>query len=380
MPTTQGMKPGGYYNAHSDAQRAAIDVFLPWLVESVSELPVAKGSESPLVILDIGSSQGANAIHAMHRLVEAVRRHTNAPAWLFFSDLPTNDYNQVFANLFRDGTAAFAEPDVFTGAVAGSAYKPIVPAHTVHIATSFNMVGWYDSLPDDRLPHYIQPNGPKHPSNRASVSDAEREPFRVQSDIDLRKFYQAQAQELVPGGKLLLQVFGRSDLHSTTDGLYDVLSDALLATVDSGDLPAKYYDDLIIPIYCRSARELTSPLQSDPLLAQAFRIDKVDTREVSVPFNVERARTGDIAAWARSYTRFFRAVTETNVKLAMPASVDVEQTAEKIYRAWSACSLLIQRATSFITSRSRRCSRELDALRNILGAIWVNLVTSVIMD
>ncbi len=334
MSTTQGMKPGGYYNLHSDAQRAAIDMFLPWLVESVSELPVVKGkgSESPLVILDVGSSQGRNAIHAMGRLVEAVRRHSNAPAWLFFSDLPTNDYNQVFANLFPGGTSAFAEPGVFAGAVAGSAYKPIVPAQTVHIATSFNMVGWYGSLPDARLPHFIQPNGPKHASNRASVSAAEKEPFRVQSEIDLRKFYHARAHELVPGGKLLLQVFGRNDEQSTSDGLYDVLSDALLATVDAGDLPAQYYENLIIPIYCRSAQELTSPLQNDPLLAKAFRIDKVDSREVSVPFNAERARTGDIAAWARRYTGFFRAVTETNVKLAMPDAVDVEQTAEKIYQ------------------------------------------------
>ena len=79
MPTTKGMKPGGFYNAHSDAQRAAIDAFLPWLVETVAELPVSKGSDSPLVMLDIGSSQGSNAIHVTHRLVEAVRRHTRRP-------------------------------------------------------------------------------------------------------------------------------------------------------------------------------------------------------------------------------------------------------------------------------------------------------------
>ena len=163
------------------------------------------------------------------------------------------------------------------------------------------------------------------------MSAAEREPFRVQAEIDLRNFYQAQAQELVKGGKLLLQVFGRNDQHSTTDGLYDALSDALLATIDNGDLPAQYYEDLIIPIYCRSAPELISPFESDARLAKAFRIDQVDAREVSVPFNVERARTRDIAAWARRYTGFFRAVSETNVKLAMPSTVDVEDTADKIY-------------------------------------------------
>lgn len=39
MPTTTGMKGGGFYDAHSKEQRAALDVFLPWLEQAVLALP-----------------------------------------------------------------------------------------------------------------------------------------------------------------------------------------------------------------------------------------------------------------------------------------------------------------------------------------------------
>ena len=367
--------------AHSDAQRTAIDVFLPWLVESVPELPVDKGSESPLVILDIGSSQGANAIHAMHRLVEAVRRHTDAQAWLFFSDLPTNDFNQVFANLFRDGTSAFAEPDVFTGAVAGSAYKPIVPAHTVHIATSFNMVGWYDSLPDARLSHFIQPNGPKHPSNRASVSAAEKEPFRVQSEIDLRKFLPSAGPRACSRWQAAVAGFWPErpalDDRRTLRRAIRRPAGHSRQRRPAGEVLRRLDHPHLLPL----GAELTSPLESDPLLAQAFRIDKVDTREVSVPFNAECAHARATSQRGHAVIPgFFARSPRPTSSSPCPARSTPCRPPKKSISGWSDCSLLIQRTTSFTTSRSRRCLRELDALRNILGAIWVDLVTSVIMD
>jgi len=38
MPTTTGMKGGGYYDAHSKEQRSALEAFLPWIEDSISEL------------------------------------------------------------------------------------------------------------------------------------------------------------------------------------------------------------------------------------------------------------------------------------------------------------------------------------------------------
>jgi hypothetical protein len=334
MPSTSGMKPGGFYDSHSDSQGAAIDVYLPWLIEALGELPVPVAGRPPLTLLDLGSSQGKNAIRAMRQLIAAIRRRTDAPAWVLFSDLPTNDFNRLFANLHAAGAPWPGASGVFAAAVAGSAYGPVVPPASLHIATTFNMVGWLDELPAARLPRYILAMGPSARGDRSAVSPTEREPFRLQAAADLRRFYRARAGELVPGGKLLMQVFGRDEAgdRSASDGLYDVLSDALLDLVHDGGLPGQVYEDLVLPMYFRTAGELVEPIASDPGLAAAFRIDRVETGEVLVPFNEELARTGDIAEWARRFTGFLRAFSEPVLAASIPANLAVDEILANVYR------------------------------------------------
>lgn len=336
MPSTPGMKTGGFYDSHSDTQGAAIDAFLPWLIEAIDELPIPPAGGPPMTLLDLGSSQGKNAIRAMRGLVEAIRHRTEAPAWVLFSDLPTNDFNQLFANLFPHGSSSLPPlgEGVFTAAVAGSAYGPIVPPSSLHIATTFNMIGWLDSLPDARLPRYILATGPSARGDRSAVTEEEREPFRRQAASDLLRFYRARAGELVSGGKLLIQVFGRDEARdrSASDGIYDVLSDALLDLVDNGSLPAKVYEDLIVPLYFRTTRELIEPIESNPDLASAFRVDRAETIETPVPFNAERERDGNIGEWSRRFTGFLRAFTEPIVVAAIPANLAAEEILANVYR------------------------------------------------
>lgn len=336
MPSTPGMKPGGYYDSHSDTQGAAIDAFLPWLVDAVDDLPVPPAGGPPLTLLDLGSSQGKNAIRAMRGLVEAIRRRTDSLAWALFSDLSTNDFNRLFANLFPHGPGSppLLGEGVFTAAVAGSAYGPIVPPASLHVATSFNMIGWLDALPDARLPRYILATGPSARGDRSAVTDEEREPFRRQAASDLRRFYLARAGELVPGGKLLVQVFGRDEARdrSASDGIYDVLSDALLDLVDDGTLPATVYEDLVFPLYFRTAGELVEPIEADAALASAFRVDRAETVETPVPFNAERERDGDLGEWARRFTGFLRAFTEPVVAAAIPANLAADEILANLYR------------------------------------------------
>jgi len=52
MPTTSGMKGGGYYNAHSNEQRAVLDAFLPWIEDALVDLPLPSTGSPPLGLLD----------------------------------------------------------------------------------------------------------------------------------------------------------------------------------------------------------------------------------------------------------------------------------------------------------------------------------------
>jgi len=199
------MKGGGYYDSHSKEQRAALGAFLPWIEDSISELPIPSGVQTSFGILDIGSSEGSNAIYAMNRLINKLRCVSDLPIWVLFNDLPTNDFNHLFANLFPGGNAALSGTNIFPCAIGGTAFGRLVPPQTLHIATTFNAIGFLEKKPDTRLPHYILPMGPGPlaPREDVTVTENERAPFRLQAANDLYRFYSVRAEELVSGGKVV---------------------------------------------------------------------------------------------------------------------------------------------------------------------------------
>ena len=331
MASTTGMRGGGFYDAHSSGQRAAMDEFLPWIVEAMADLPLPT-SGSPIALLDLGSSEGANAIHAAAAIIEALRERTSADIWTFFDDLPTNDFNRLFANLFPDPTPSSRTAGVYPAAVAGSLFERVAPASSLDVATTFNAVGWMSALPATRLPQFISPSPParRAPREGVSVTPEERAPFTQQAREDILLFYRARAAELKPGGKLLVQVFGRNDEHDTGNGIVDGLSDAMLDMVKDGHLKRDVYEDFVLPVFYRSLPELLPPTgeNGEP---QAFRVDKAEARECRVPFNEEFARTGDPRVWAESYAGFIRAFSEPVVTSGLPNTPDRPQLVEELY-------------------------------------------------
>ena len=261
MPVTTGMKGDGYYDDHSTPQMAAIEAVLPWLEEAVGrmELPAP---ERPIVIADFACSEGRNAIAAARRVIAAIRRPDQRPIQMVFSDLPTNNFNQLFANLYPPGQPAIASADVFSAAVAGSMFNQLLPPSSLAVAATYNAIGFLDRRPEVSLPDYILPMGPGRPRPGVGVTPEARQAYAAQASDDLVRFYKARAAELMPGGKLLIASFGAGEHHRACDGLYDVLNDALLDLVASGRLRRELYNRLVFPIYFRTTDELVAPVAS----------------------------------------------------------------------------------------------------------------------
>jgi hypothetical protein len=329
------MKGDGYYDENSKEQRAAMDAFLPWLESSIMDMVIPSGLAAEFGIMDVGSSEGANAIYAMQHLIAAVRnRSARVPVRVVFDDLPTNDFNRLFRNLFSDGRLTLTGEGVYPFAVAGSAFGRLVPSQSLHIVTTFNALGYLEKKPERPLPRFILPMdpGPSSPREEVSVTQEEKEPFRLQAAADLHSFYQARAEELASGGKLLVQVFGRKGEVSTSHGIYDVLSDAVLDAVEEGVIPASVYESLVFPIYFRSVEELIAPIKEDGELSTMFRIEKAEAVEVPVPFNMALVESGDVATWAESYMGFLRAFSEPILLPALAHESDGQEISNKIYK------------------------------------------------
>lgn len=333
MAVTTGMVGGGFYDHHSTTQRVAMQTPLAWLEEALGDLPPPFTDSGAIAFLDAGSSEGANAIYAYNRLLEQLRTHTPAPVQLYFDDLPTNDFNHLFFNLYGEGNLAFSSEEVYAAAIGGSAYRRLLPPRTLHLATTFNALGFLATRPAAPLPGYVFPEapGPAAPRSGVHVLPEELTPFRQQAAEDLRQYYQARAEELLPGGKLLVQIFGRNQDFSTSQGIYDVLSDAILDLQHEGLLPADFYTRFVAPVTCRQVEDLVDPIASDPELAALYRVEQSASEEITVPFNAAREKTGDTAAWANHYMTFMRAFTEGMIKLQLPNGVDPDSLCDKLY-------------------------------------------------
>jgi hypothetical protein len=316
MPATTGMKGAGYYDQHSTAQLSSMEALRDWVESAVASLPLP-ASPRPVTILDLGSSEGSNAIRLMGAIVAGLRRRTGQPVQTFYSDLSSNNFNRLFANLEEDRRTGLNSAGVYPGGLGGSFYGPLLPPGSVHLATSFNAIQWLDRLPPVPLPDSVGYRRP-HPSRQGlDVSPEATAAFRRQAELDLVRFLECRARELVPGGKLLLASPGDTDQIRAGDGFLDVLNDACLDLVAAGRLERDQYERLTMPVYCRTLEELLAPLEAEesPIRA-AFAVDRAQTLEVATPYIVEFRRGGDVATYAEAYTGFVRAISEPVVLAA----------------------------------------------------------------
>jgi hypothetical protein len=311
------MKGAGYYDRHSTAQLSSIEALRGWVDDAVADLPLPDRAR-PVTVLDLGSSEGGNAVRIMGAIVEGLRRRTGQPLQTVFSDLASNNFNQLFANLEEARHAGVFAAEVYPSAAGGSFYGPLLPPGTVHLATCFNAIQWLDRLPAVPMPDQIAYRRPHPPRPGLAVSPAATAAFQRQAEQDLVRFLACRARELVPGGKLLLAGPGDTNEARVGDGIADVLNDACRDLVSAGRLKRGEYECLTMPCYFRTVAELLAPLErEDSPVRGAFAVDRAEALEAPTPFVVEFRRGGDVEAYAAAYTGFLRAITEPVVRAAL---------------------------------------------------------------
>jgi hypothetical protein len=325
------MKGAGYYDQHSGAQRSSIQVLQDWIDDAVANLPLP-GPPEPVTLLDLGSSEGRNAIQVMQSIVKGLRRRTGQPLRPIYSDLASNNFNQLFANLEEGRRAGIFGAGIFPGVVGGSFYGPLLPPGTVHLATCFNAIQWLDKLPEVPLPDsvgYCRPHAGRQGPAASSEATAA---FTRQGERDLVRFLECRADELVPEGNLLLASPGDSEEAQVGDGLIEVLNDACLDLVAAGRLERTQSERLTMPVYCRTVAELLAPLErQDSSVRGAFAVDRAGVQEVATPFSVAFRRDGNAAAYADAYTGFPRAITEPVVRAALDHAAREAVIVESLY-------------------------------------------------
>jgi hypothetical protein len=331
MPATTGMKGAGYYDQHSSPQMSSIHALQDWVDEAVAGLPLP-ASGRPVTVLDLGSSEGRNAIRLMQAVVAGLRRRTGLPLRTVYSDLASNNFNQLFANLDEARRAGAFSEGVYPSAVGASFYAPVLPPGTVHLATCFNAILWLDRLPAVAVPDFVVYRRPQPWRSGSVVAPEVTAAFVQQAEQDLIRFLECRAREMVPGGKLLVASPGDTEDARVCDGLFDVLNDACLDLVAAGRLGREAYERLTMPCYYRTVAELLAPLQrEDSPVRETFAVDRAAALDVPIPHVVEFRRGGDVAAYSESYTGFLRAISEPVVRAVVGQGEGETGTVDRLY-------------------------------------------------
>jgi cyclopropane-fatty-acyl-phospholipid synthase len=332
MPATTGMKGGGFYDQHSATQAAAIAALADWVDQATAALTLPPGPR-PIVLLDLGSAEGRNALAFMQRAVAGLRRRQpEQPIQTVYSDLASNNFNQLFANLETARQASGLGTEVYASAAAGSFYSVQMPPGTVHLATCFNAVLWLDRLPAVPITDFVCYRRPVPPRPGLHVAPEAMAAFTQQAEQDWSRFLTVRARELAPGGKLLVATPGDCADARICDGIYDVLNDACLDLVATGTLPRARYERLTMPLYFRNEAELLAPLGvAGSALRDAFSVERSATLELKAPFFEAFEQTGDATALATAYTGFLRAFSEPIVAATLQGLANTTAIIEALY-------------------------------------------------
>jgi len=308
MPALPGMKAGGYYDQHSSYQRVTVEALLPWIDQAVAGMALPEEDQT-FTAADYGCSEGANSILAVGRVVSALRQRRPLQAVCgIHADLPSNNFNRLFANLHDPQTSNYLQdrgvrrPHVFALAAGASFYGPVLPPRSTQFALSFTAVIWMDRVPDVAVPEFV---------GYMEASPAAQAAFARQAAHDLAVFYRHRAEEVTTGGKLLLVIPGSDGERRCSDGLYNLLNDAGVDLVAAGRIDRQRWERFIFPTYFRTLDEMLAPLQhADGPGPGAFLVDRAELLELPIPFRDHFRETGDVQAYAAEYVGFLRAFSE----------------------------------------------------------------------
>jgi hypothetical protein len=300
------MKGGGYYDEHSEYQQRTAQTagaLIEELVQAVPPLPTG----STFVIVDYGSSTGRNSIASVRSAVAAVRaREGDRPVAAVHNDLPTNNWNELFANLAArsDSYLALPGPPVLPLASAISFYEPAVPAGTAHLGVSFSAAHWLRTQPDVEVDGFYF----------CEASGAARATLAAQADADWTTFLTARAADIAPGGRLLVQMIGTDGPDVTARKLMRAMTEVARAMVDARVLDGHAFERYLLPTYARTPDEARRPLERPSALTDAFKVEVARTDPVPNPYLDQWHRDHDAAAYGRSYAAFVRGFTESSLR------------------------------------------------------------------
>jgi gibberellin A4 carboxyl methyltransferase len=303
---TEGMVGGGYYDAHSSFQADTAASVTALLQQAVAALTIPADGE--VTVADYGCSEGRNSMATVTAALGLLAARGAEGLSVVHNDLPTNDWNTLARNLSGAASYLVKYPQARALFAPRGFFEQVVPPAIITLGTSGSAAHWLSR----------QPLGLDMPRSlyRSDAPPSELAKILKQAADDWLSFLTARAEELQPSGVLLVQMLGADGsadpARVSASGLLKLMNDCALQLVDAGEIPKEVYARYCFPVVPRTIEEARSPVMG--ALADKLELLHCGLTEVPSPYQAALEKTGDVAAFAKGYTAFTRAFSESSLR------------------------------------------------------------------
>jgi SAM dependent carboxyl methyltransferase len=300
------MEGKGAYNRNAAIPASGGALAIPLLEKAAQQTSLDPG-DRPIVIADYGSSQGKNSFAPMRAAIAALRvtAGRQRPIFVCHTDLPANDFSEMFALLESDPESYLqGEPQVFPYAIGRSFYRSLFPPGHVDLGWSSYAAVWLNQIPVQIPDHFFIP---------CSTGAVRAE------------FLTLRAAELRAGGRLVVALPALD--HDGTIGFASMMNHAnaeLFDLVAGGAITDEERARMTIAACPRREQDLLAPFARGGRF-HGLVVEHSSTLSVPDPAWIEFQRDGDAAAFARKRAGFFRAVFVPSMSQALASTHNVEE-------------------------------------------------------
>jgi len=334
------MKGGGYYSKATIGAKDVIDGGTPMILDALAGMDIPD-TVTPFTMADSGCADGGTSINMIGTVLREVRhRAPSRPIQMVYTDLPRNDFSQVFQNIHGETEADTYLGDIdnlFVFASATSFHQPMFPAGTLNFGFSATASHYISEKPCTISNHV----------HMVGAEGAERDAYIDQGRIDWESMLSNRAVDLAVGGKLALFNFGIDEggrYLGSTGGIdmFDTFNEIWSGFRDDGVITSEEYLNTNFPQSYRTVEQFTAPFKdpTNQAYQAGLRLEHMETRVVECPYEVDFRKHGDPARFAREYIPTLRSWSETTFAAGLSSARPGEERQEildQYYDAYGTC-------------------------------------------
>ena len=326
------MKGSGYYSLATTGAKIVIDGAMPMILGALEAMDIPDDGTA-FAMADMGCADGGTSITMIGKALRFVRdRAPSRPLTMTYTDLPRNDFSQVFQNVHGltdiPGYAPGME-NLYVYASGTSFHQRIFPDNALNFGFSATASHYISERPGPITNHV----------HMVGADGAERAAYAEQGRADWERILGCRAAELVPGGRLVLLNFCRDEegrYLGGTEGvnMFHTFDRLWRALAEDGTISMAEYEATAFPQYYRDMEECSAPLvdPNNPVHKAGLRLDHIETKVIDCPYRLDYEQHGDAAKFAREYIPTLRSWSESVFFAGLSAERPLEERAEIIDR------------------------------------------------